>query len=868
MTKQSKLIGSETETLEDVSRTGYIKDFITGRLLKHTKEEVVRQSIEHILVENYGYSKEQMDIEFKIQRGSRKGKHAEKADIVVFNDEKIKDQMNIYLVAEVEAPEKEFDNQVISYVTATPASFCIWSNGKKTLFFHRPLKQPTTFEEIQQIPRKGETINDIGRYLKSQLKPATNLKLIFENIHNQLYGSANIRRPEKLGAEMTKLLFCKIWDEKNPDPKCQFRGTVDEMMTNNGKDAIANRIKGLFEEVKNEYGDVFGETEEIMLDNHSIAFIVSKLQQVSLLRTDTDTVGKAFEVFVPEELKGTKGEFFTPRPVVRMAVDMINPDGTKKEKVIDPACGSGGFLIIAMEKVRTDLDHKYQQSHLPTKEIERIKGDYVRNYFYGIDVEPDLARISKAYMAIVGDGRSGIFCDDALAPPGNWAEIMQNKIKFDEFDVLMTNPPFGTKIAITRNDILEQYDLGKEFTENVNGEIVFTKRTRKLQVPDILFLERCVKFLRPPKNSKRGGRMAIVLPRGILNNPDKIEDRAARKWLLEHTRILAVVDLPADTFQPYTGTKTSVLFVERTNGKPQEDYDVFMAISRKIGHDKRGNPIYKRDTDGTPILDANGDMITDIDTYEIAEDYKRFLNGLDFEDTGRSFTVNIKDIIKADRLDASYFSPVARTAMQRIISSVPHGWHLETVKNVTKRVFYPKRFKRIYVAKTHGVPFLSGANITRFTRVGVKYLSRKTKNIDEYLVKQGWILVTRSGTSGILVYADASFNDVAVSEHVIRIVPDESKIDGGYLFAVLNNPAYEPIFKSAITGSMVDEITPAFIESIQIPVPNDRTIQENIGKKVSEAETKRVESIQLFNAAQDQLNSILKLNCSAAQTEE
>ena len=295
--------------------TGVIKDFITGKLLRITREEVVRQKIEHMLVEEYGYSKNQMDIEFNIQRGSLKGKRSEKADIVIFNDEKKKSQIDIYAVIETESPEKDFDNQLISYVTATPATFCIWANGKKTLFFHRPLKQPTLFEPIDQIPRKGESISDIGKHLKSQLQPATSLRMIFENIHNNLYGSANVRRPEKLGSEMTKLYYSvSIYDEKTPEQKCEFRATIDEMSTDHGKELIAKRINGLFTNVKKQYNDVFGNTEEIILDNDSIALVVSKLQYIGLMKTDSDTVGEAFEVFVPNELKGTKGELFTPRP--------------------------------------------------------------------------------------------------------------------------------------------------------------------------------------------------------------------------------------------------------------------------------------------------------------------------------------------------------------------------------------------------------------------------------------------------------------------------------------------------------------------------------------------------------------------------
>jgi len=850
---QSKL--KVKASAKPTTKKGHIVDFVTGRLVRETKEEPVRQAIEHMLVEDYGYSKNQMDIEFKIQRGSKRGN--EEADIVVFNDSKKKDQMNILLVVETEHPGVEFDNQLISYVTATTAPFCIWSNGEKTLFFYRDPKNPIAFEPIPEIPRKGETIKDIGRHLKNQLKPAHNLKMLFENIHNQLYGTANIRRPEELGREMTKILFCKIFDEKDPDPKCQFRATVDEMADDNSKSKIVQRLKKIFDDVKNEYSDVFEHSEKINLDDDSVVFIVSKLQQISLMKSDTDTVGKSFEVFVPEELKGEKGEFFTPRPIVTMAVNMIAPDGIKKEKVLDPACGSGGFLTMAMEKVREDIDQKYKKSHLTENQIEKIKSDYIGKNFCGVDVEEDLVRISKAYMAIVGDGRSGIFRSDSLAEPDFWHESMKNKIKLGTFDVVLTNPPFGKKISITKKSILQQFDLGKEVKKKKNGEIEFTSRIRKSQVPDILFLERCIQFLKPPTNGMSGGRMGIVLPRGTLNNPDLLEDKACRKWIFENTKILAVIDLPEDSFQPYTGTTTSLVLLERTDAEPDEDYDIFMAISKEIGHDKRGNPKFKQDNHGSYIVDKDGQMILDIDASDIENDFKKYrLTTL--QNNNRSFIVKYNELKKVDRIDASHFNPKAQKAKKRIKNSLPKGWSLKTVESVTKDVFYPGRFRRPYVEKKYGVPFISGSNITRIKKVGVKYISKKMKKLKDYLVKKDWIFITRSGTSGIVVYADESYEGIAVSEHVIRVVPDPEKIDGGYLYAILSSPIFEPIFESAITGSVVDEITPDFIKKMEIPVPDDPKIQKKIGSLIHDANKNISSSIASLKKAENSVEQILK----------
>jgi type I restriction enzyme M protein len=844
-----------TQSAETSTKKGYIVDFITGRLLRETKEEPVRQAIEHMLVEDYGYSKNQISIEFKIQRGSKKGN--EEADIVVFNDSKNKDQMNALIVVETEHPGVDFDNQLISYVTATTAPFCIWANGEKTLLFYRDPKNPTVFDPIPEIPRIGETIDDIGRHLKNQLKPAHNLKMLFENIHNQLYATANIKRPEELGREMTKILFCKIFDEKDSDPKCQFRATVDEIMDDNGKSKIVHRLKKIFDYVKDEYSDVFDQSDKINLDNDSLVFIVSKLQQISLMKSDTDTVGKSFEVFVPEELKGEKGEFFTPRPVVRMAVNIISPDPMKKEKILDPSCGSGGFLTMAMEKIREILDQKYKMSHLTEHQIEKIKSDYIGKNFYGIDIEQDLVRISKAYMAIVGDGRSGIFRADSLTDPQSWPDSMKEKLKLDTFDVILTNPPFGKKIPITKKNTLQQFDLGKEVKKAENGEIRFTSKIRKSQVPNILFLERCVKFLKAPTNGENGGRLGIVLPRGTLNNPDILDDKACRKWIFENTRILGVIDLPEDTFQPYTGTTTSLVLLQRTDSEPDDDYDVFMAISKKIGHDKRGNPKFKQDAHASYIVDKNGQMILDIDADDIVEDFKKYTSGT-LTDTNRSFTVKYSEIKKADRIDASHFNPEATRAKMRIKSSLPKGWSLKTVGSVTKEVFYPGRFRRPYVDKEYGIPFISGANITRLQKVGMKYISNKMKKLSDYLVKKDWIFVTRSGTSGIVVYADESYDGVAVSEHVIRVVPDPEKIDAGYLYAILSSPIFEPIFESAITGSVVDEITPDFIKKMEIPIPNDIKVQKKIGDLIREAEKNISLSAKSLKKAQDSIDKFIK----------
>ena len=331
-------------------------------------------------------------------------------------------------------------------------------------------------------------------------------------------------------------------------------------------------------------------------------------------------------------------------------------------------------------------------------------------------------------------------------------------------------------------------------------------------------------------------------------------DRAARNWLFRHTKIIAVIDLPRDSFEPYTGTTTSLVMLERTDMEPSENYDIFMAISREIGHDKRGMPKYKTNNHGIPIIDKDGQMVINIDSNNIIDDYRKFINGK-LKNMNQSFVVKYDEVKSKDRLDATAFNPNAYEAHNHLKKHLPEGWSMKTVGEVTEKIFYPNIFKRAYVEKKYGVPFISGANITRLKKVGVKYLSKKTKNLQNYFVKRGWILVTRSGTSGIVVYADKSLDGIAVSEHVIRVVPDCDNIDSGYLYAMLSSPILEPIFKSGITGSVVDEITPDFISNLRIPVPDDSKTQREIGKHIFNAEQKISEAMELFNEAKVVLNS-------------
>jgi type I restriction enzyme M protein len=536
-------------------------DYATGKEIRATPEEQFRQQFEHILVDDLGYPKDHIAIEFPIQRGSKQ--NAERADIVVFNT-KEHSQKNAYIVVEIKTPKGIFDKQGLSYITATTASYSAWFSGFEKnstgpFFHYRDLKKdPTQFTEIPSLPRFGETQETIGKYKKEDLKPTKDLKLLFKRIHHKLYGSGPIKREENVAKEIIKILFCKILDELSPEETCEFRATPSEIDTTKGKDIIKSRIETLFGELllDPDFGELF-ENEAIEYDSEWVTYIVAQLQGIGLLHeeTNTDALGDAYEIFLPSTLKGESGQFFTPREVVRFAISIINPSFKDKEIILDTACGSGGFLTVAIEHLKKQINSIYERRGFNKDKLHLILKDHAGKFVHGMDIEPLLYRIAKSYMAIIGDGKSNIYNFDSLIPFDEYPKEFYSKIKPGTVDVITTNPPFGTKIDDVREYVLDQYDLGHKI---ING-----KRTSELldgQDPDKLFLERDIQFLKEPSSGNEGGRMVIVLPKQNLSGTE-LASVELRKWLLNKVRITAIVDLPREAFQPHTGTKTSLVFL-------------------------------------------------------------------------------------------------------------------------------------------------------------------------------------------------------------------------------------------------------------------------------------------------------------------
>lgn len=575
---------------------GYVRDFITGIPVRATPEEVEAvQVFASRLVKDFGYPAEHIQTrpQFRVRRRPSDSGRAYPVDIAVFSDSE-HDEAKLRFVIECKRrSRREGRRQLELYLTMSHAEIGAWFNGEEHLYLHKKYVAggAIVFEELPAFPRFGQRVEDIGRYRRSDLLVSQALRPIFRDIRNHMAGMVTgMSRDEVLAQQIINLLFCKIFDEmdKGPDEYVAFRAGTGE-----SADTIHQRILDLFTQVKSRYGDVFSNTDTIEVDPTNLAYVVGELQNYNIHEANRDAVGDAFEVFIGPALRGDKGQFFTPRNVVRMMVDVLKP--VAGEFVIDPACGSGGFLIVALEHVWQNIEQAATKKKWSPERIAEERRYIATQFFKGIDKDNFLAKVTKAYMALLGDGRSGIHSDSSLLPASAWDPVMQRDVRLGTFDVVFTNPPFGTKIPVKGREVLEQYDLGHKFERSKADRTVFERTDQLLesQPPQLLFIERCLQFLKP------GGRLGIVLPESILGMPTYTY---VVQYLRSRCTILGVVSMPEDLFQPHTHAKTCVVFIRNSPPPPDGDFDVFMSVVEWCGHDSRGNPTVRRDADGKETL--------------------------------------------------------------------------------------------------------------------------------------------------------------------------------------------------------------------------------------------------------------------------
>jgi type I restriction enzyme M protein len=605
---------------------------LTGEIKKVSASETNLQSIIVMLNEEYGFDLEDMVRDFKIEYtdpDTNKLKK-QKVELVVFEKGKPHEQDQIIRICIVQ-DDKVKENDKKKGLTATlenamgaveSCEFGLWANGSNYHFLQKEddaLGYDYEFVDLSDFPGEGETLGDLDRADRSNSRKPANDSLIkvFKRSHDYIYG--NEGRKKDAFWQLLYLIFCKLYDEKrkffgvdsDESYRRKFWVGVKEQNSEEGRKAIAKRIKGLFNELKESdlFSDVFDGNESIDLTDKGLAFIAGELAKYSFLDASVDVKGMAYETIVSNTLKQEAGQFFTPRNIVKAMVEMLDPKET--DRILDPCCGSGGFLVMALDHVRKqiaqelfpDLDGPLLTEKYNSIEVNNKVKTYAENSIFGFDFDPDLKKAARMNMVMAGDGHANIFHVNSLAYP-NWEhpeEIERIKKSLSrsfenmkdleslygldargKFDMIFTNPPFGAKVKV-EEEIASRYHLSK-FSD----------------APEVLFIEACYEYLKP------GGKMAIVLPDGILGNPNTLP---VREWILDKYKILASIDLAVEAFLPQVGVQASLLFLQKKTElerqlvqETDEDYDVFMAIAEKLGKDRRGNPIYLRDEDGAELL--------------------------------------------------------------------------------------------------------------------------------------------------------------------------------------------------------------------------------------------------------------------------
>lgn len=410
------------------------------------------------------------------------------------------------------------------------------------------------------VNEKGEDVSDIAPVAREDLITA------IKKCHQTLWGGGRLSPPTAFG-ELCKLIFVKISDEQKPRKNGQ--PYQFQIKTHEPSSKLAERINKLYDEQKIKDPEVF--TDSIKVDDRVLRTVVSHLEAINLDKTDLDVKGVAFEQFMDGFFKGDFGQYFTPREIIDFCVKMMKPE--HDWNVLDPACGSGGFLLHAMDYIRNEAKEYY-----PDEPEARYRHwhDFASNHLFGIEINDEIARVAKMNMIVHDDGHTNVISHDALDSIDKMSSHNQGFLR-EKFDLILTNPPFGSTVNKVEKPYLSNYELGK--TKDAKGK----KKDRPRQISEVLFIERIWQFLKPGT-----GKAAIILPDGILTNSSM---QYVRDFILEKFQLLAVVSLPQCAFAHFgAGVKASIIFVRKRkkNEKPDENEAIFMVAPELIGYDATG----------------------------------------------------------------------------------------------------------------------------------------------------------------------------------------------------------------------------------------------------------------------------------------
>lgn len=642
-----------------------------------------------------------------------------------------------------------------------------------------------------------------------QLTKEDNLLKKFEEIHDYIYANDGLSSQQTL-EEFIKILFIKIFDEN--ENLNQFTISTEEWNElKAGKTflSITERISAIFEQTKQAYQDIFDLDDRIRISPIALGFTINKLQGISLINSSQDAKGLAFQKFLSHHEKDSRGQFFTPEPVIDFCVAMMQPK--PNETIIDPACGSGGFLISAL---------KYLQNNYTELDTKKV----VSKNLFGSDINKSIARIAKMKLLLEANGKTNVLCTNSLEDLDSLKLTLSHS---EGFDLVLANPPFGAKI--TNTSTLSKFDLGYKWTNHSN-EYHKTKSIYPNQNAEILFIERCLQLL------KEGGRMAIVLPNGNFENPSL---EYLRYYIKLKAKILAIVNLPQETFIPFgTGVKTSLLFLEKDTPNKVRQYPIFFGRVTKLGYqgNKNGTPTYQKDKYGQIIKDSLEQPVLDEDFSIIVDAYKQFQKGVKVE-KDNSFSINYNEL--NGRFDYDFYSPENRKMFTKLNTgkSVRLGDICDIIKVKSRKLKDQNQtveYVELSDINTHSYEIINSTT----------YQVHELPSRASYEIEVGDIITAIAGNSiGTRKHATALVNqdyEGSICTNGFRVLRN-FKIDNYYLLYFLKSEIFLKQIFMYRTGAAIPNVSDTDLANTLINLPDDKTIID-ISSKMKKAFELRQES--------------------------
>jgi len=796
-------------------------------------EEKVRARVFVDLVIKYLYPIQRLDTEVIGPRREPKLP----ADIVVYEDDN-KEHAFIVVETKAESTKKDIDEakrEGLGNANLLNAKYLLVVCASERMSYNLE-KKPSTVDKLEKyriadIPvkygkepkfrfKRGDKENDLRKAAFKELDSK------FQLCHDEIWEGGK-RDPAVAFDEFSKLLITKLYDERftlaGEHYKFQI-GTYEEP-----KD-VAERIRGIYKTVQEKNSDVF--KAEIELPDSIIFRIVEHLQDISLRNTDLDAKGRAFENFLGKLFRGEYGQYFTPRQIVEFMVEIVDPD--EDDYLIDPACGSGGFLLYSMKHVLNKVTEKYKEDK---ETIYRLYWDFSHDHIFGIEINDRIARVAMMDMVIHEDGHSNIECNDALE---DYSKFDPRKaIKPGKYDIVLTNPPFGKRIKSDEKSYFKNYTLTKN---------------KKSEMSEIFFIERCLDLV------KEGGKIGIVLPDSAFTNKSNIP---VVEYLLKRAKILTIISVPQHTFIPYGSmSKTSLVFLQKMKENEKiKDYYIFLAHVEHVGYDatrredKNDLPIvlnewkkFKKDSTNYPVYKqlTNELWISKVN-------YSQLKNKLDVEAYSKEYVETLEKINQIGSRRGYGIFPLSQLCL-------PGGIFAGVG---------PK--KSDY--KSKGIPIIKTATIKKVTdKFGVidwntvEYVDELKYNDSKKILHRNDILIQSvAHTKEYIVDKIAILDNIpkeiknilALSKFLV-IRPDTSKINPYYLLVYLSSNFGRNQFKHFIRG-MTAEVYEFDIKNILVIVPPEKEQEEiantfigNI-KKVMELKKQVTDTTEILNKIEDEI---------------